>query len=259
MPMWCILYMWFLLNFLRQITSTCYTPVVCMRYTNPVHVIHMWCAWDNNKYLHLIFLGDYTDPDVALTHCTRLLCSSYLLTGYSGGQLPDRHVRVSVKALAIGCVACIVGMYPKVFYTRLFKSCSADNSEDGKWSSCDILEKVMQYPCGTPNDIQVVIVFMWFGVTGHICNPRCSIPGYLSQMQITQKTGSGRHVILLSEEDIWYPCGTLVILMWHHYVLYMNKHVLYHSVHDLYRVTWIQNWIFWCLRGFSSFFHYDYW
>jgi huntingtin len=43
----------------------------------------------------------------------RLLCTQYLLNGIQGNLIPDRIVRVSVKSLALGCIAAVVRLHPK--------------------------------------------------------------------------------------------------------------------------------------------------
>ncbi|XP_070540509.1 huntingtin-like isoform X2 [Ptychodera flava] len=76
-------------------------------------------------------IGNYTDNNVPLIHCVRLMCASYLLTGYSKGLTPDRFVRVSVKGLAIACVGNAISLYPKVFFAKLFKTeDAAEKKED---------------------------------------------------------------------------------------------------------------------------------
>ncbi|XP_072177779.1 huntingtin-like [Diadema setosum] len=74
-------------------------------------------------------VGSYTDEDLPLRHLLRLLAGSFLLTGYRGCLVPDRKTRVSVKVLAMGCAGHIVGMYPRVFFDRLFKE--AAEGEEG--------------------------------------------------------------------------------------------------------------------------------
>ncbi len=64
-------------------------------------------------------IGSLLDNEVPLVYCTRLLCSQFLLTGYDKGLIPDRQVRVSVKALALGCTASILGLYPRIFAKHL--------------------------------------------------------------------------------------------------------------------------------------------
>ncbi|GAB6024871.1 hypothetical protein CHUAL_009985 [Chamberlinius hualienensis] len=66
-------------------------------------------------------IGDFLDSDVPLVYCARLLCSSFLLTGSKGSLMPEKHVRVSVKSLALSCLSGIISLYPKIFCLPLFK------------------------------------------------------------------------------------------------------------------------------------------
>uniref|UniRef100_A0A8C6NGI5 Huntingtin n=1 Tax=Melopsittacus undulatus TaxID=13146 RepID=A0A8C6NGI5_MELUD len=68
-------------------------------------------------------IGHYTDGDYApLVHCVRLLSASFLLTGEKGALVPDRDVRVSVKALAVSCVGAAVALHPESFFSKLYKT-----------------------------------------------------------------------------------------------------------------------------------------
>uniref|UniRef100_A0A670JRY6 Huntingtin n=1 Tax=Podarcis muralis TaxID=64176 RepID=A0A670JRY6_PODMU len=67
-------------------------------------------------------IGCYTDGDAApLVHCVRLLAASFLLTGEKGALVPDKDVRVSVKALAVSCVGAAVALHPEAFFSKLYK------------------------------------------------------------------------------------------------------------------------------------------
>ncbi|MEE6462622.1 hypothetical protein FKM82_001656 [Ascaphus truei] len=67
-------------------------------------------------------IGHYTDVNAApLIHCVRLLSASFLLTGQKSALVPDKEVRVSVKALAVSCVGAAVALYPEAFYSKLYK------------------------------------------------------------------------------------------------------------------------------------------
>ncbi|XP_015913152.2 huntingtin [Parasteatoda tepidariorum] len=65
-------------------------------------------------------IGAFTDSDIALKYCTRLLCSSFLLNGSPSGTVPDRNVKVSVKSLAFGCLSYIFSLYPNGFFLQLY-------------------------------------------------------------------------------------------------------------------------------------------
>ncbi|XP_036183448.1 huntingtin isoform X3 [Myotis myotis] len=68
--------------------------------------------------------GDIGQPDdddsAPLTHCVRLLSASFLLTGERNALVPDRDVRVSVKALALSCVGAAVALCPESFFSKLY-------------------------------------------------------------------------------------------------------------------------------------------
>ncbi|KAM9314624.1 huntingtin isoform 2-T2 [Pholidichthys leucotaenia] len=66
-------------------------------------------------------IGHYTDQGVEpLVHCTRLLAASFLLTGQKNGLIPDKEVRVSVKALAVSCVGAAAALHPEAFFNSLY-------------------------------------------------------------------------------------------------------------------------------------------
>ncbi|XP_045429955.1 huntingtin isoform X2 [Pipistrellus kuhlii] len=70
--------------------------------------------------------GDIGRPDdgdsAPLTHCIRLLAASFLLKGERHALVPDRDVRVSVKALALSCVGAAVALYPEAFFSKLYRA-----------------------------------------------------------------------------------------------------------------------------------------
>ncbi|XP_066998979.2 huntingtin [Anabrus simplex] len=76
--------------------------------TNQLNVVFQVCD-----------IGSFTDSDVPLVYCARHLASAFLLTGCAGHVMPDRNVRVSIKALALGCIAAIVRLMPSVFLLYL--------------------------------------------------------------------------------------------------------------------------------------------
>ncbi|KAK7929546.1 hypothetical protein WMY93_005941 [Mugilogobius chulae] len=66
-------------------------------------------------------IGHYTDHDKEpLVHCVRLLAASFLLNGQKKGLIPDKEVRVSVKALAISCVGAAAALHPSAFFNSLY-------------------------------------------------------------------------------------------------------------------------------------------
>uniref|UniRef100_A0A8C6YA07 Huntingtin n=1 Tax=Naja naja TaxID=35670 RepID=A0A8C6YA07_NAJNA len=76
-------------------------------------------------------IGGYKDGSAApLVHCVRLLSASFLLTGEKGALVPDKDVRVSVKALAISCVGAAVALHPEAFFSKLYKMPTESNKEE---------------------------------------------------------------------------------------------------------------------------------
>lgn len=66
-------------------------------------------------------IGHYTDQGAEpLVHCIRLLAASFLLTGQKKGLVPDKEVRVSVKALAVSCVGAAAALHPEAFFNSLY-------------------------------------------------------------------------------------------------------------------------------------------
>ncbi|XP_077461111.1 huntingtin isoform X4 [Stigmatopora argus] len=66
-------------------------------------------------------IGHYTDQgSEPLVHCVRLLAASFLLTGRKNGLIPDKEVRVSVKALAVSCIGAAGALLPEAFFNSLY-------------------------------------------------------------------------------------------------------------------------------------------
>lgn len=61
-----------------------------------------------------VFIGEFTDENIPLIYCCRQITKSFLLTGFSGQLMSDNLVRVSVKSLALTCLADIFKIYPDV-------------------------------------------------------------------------------------------------------------------------------------------------
>uniref|UniRef100_T1KK12 Huntingtin n=1 Tax=Tetranychus urticae TaxID=32264 RepID=T1KK12_TETUR len=76
--------------------------------------------WDSDMLFQIENIGDFTSEDtIPLEYCTRLLCVKFLLNSTKSGLIPDKSVRVSVKSLALSCLAPIVQLYPKAFLLDL--------------------------------------------------------------------------------------------------------------------------------------------
>lgn len=66
---------------------------------------------------------------VPLVHCVRLMCS-FLLSGNPGEMLSDSSVRVSVKSLALSCIAQAVKLHPDAFLVRILPESSDESDEE---------------------------------------------------------------------------------------------------------------------------------
>ncbi|XP_050803209.1 huntingtin isoform X2 [Gopherus flavomarginatus] len=88
-------------------------------------------------------IGHYTDGNSApLVHCVRLLSASFLLTGEKGALVPDREVRVSVKALAVSCVGAAVALHPESFFSKLYKTPLETMGEEYEQYVSDVLNYI---------------------------------------------------------------------------------------------------------------------
>ena len=68
-------------------------------------------------------IGSIIDQEaIPLQYCVRLLASKFLLTGYPSGLLPDSMARVSLKSLALNCIACVASLSPAVLQSNLHKA-----------------------------------------------------------------------------------------------------------------------------------------
>ncbi|KZC07761.1 Huntingtin [Dufourea novaeangliae] len=74
-------------------------------------------------------IGTFTDSDIPLKFCCRYLVSSFLLTGNVGHITPDKYFRVSVKSLALNCLASIIKLCPNLFLMPVSKESSNTETE----------------------------------------------------------------------------------------------------------------------------------
>lgn len=63
-------------------------------------------------------IGEGTEG-LPLLYCVRVICRRFLLTSKRQELIPDRRVRVSVKSLALGNIACAVKICPSIFLEKL--------------------------------------------------------------------------------------------------------------------------------------------
>jgi len=76
-------------------------------------------------------VGSFTDAAVPLVYCSRHLAASFLLTGCAGFTMPDSSVRVSVKALALNCIASILHLSPDIIFLSVDKNKDPNGIQDG--------------------------------------------------------------------------------------------------------------------------------
>jgi hypothetical protein len=76
-------------------------------------------------------VGSFTDAAIPLIYCSRHLAASFLLTGCAGFTIPDSSVRVSVKALALSCIANILRLSPNMIFLSLDKNKKPTGIGDG--------------------------------------------------------------------------------------------------------------------------------
>ncbi|GFO37998.1 huntingtin-like [Plakobranchus ocellatus] len=69
------------------------------------------------------------EDEVPLLFYLRLLSKRFLLTGVTDGLVPDKQVRVSLKSLALGCVACTLALCPRLFLFKLCPQASGEGSD----------------------------------------------------------------------------------------------------------------------------------
>ncbi|XP_053357677.1 huntingtin isoform X2 [Clarias gariepinus] len=88
-------------------------------------------------------IGHYTDPaEAPLVHCVRLLSASFLLSGQRNGLVPDKEVRVSVKALAVSCVGAAAALLPETFFNRLYLQPLDGQQADEQQYISDVLQYI---------------------------------------------------------------------------------------------------------------------
>lgn len=67
-------------------------------------------------------IGRLSGADVPLKYCCRYLVSSFLLTGKVDQLISDKVFRVSVKSLALTCIAHILRIYPSLLFSTVART-----------------------------------------------------------------------------------------------------------------------------------------
>ena len=65
-------------------------------------------------------IGDIGDKEIPLIYCARKLTALFLLPDEKGDLIPDSCVRVSLKVLAMDCLANVITWLPKIFLLTLY-------------------------------------------------------------------------------------------------------------------------------------------
>jgi hypothetical protein len=65
-------------------------------------------------------VGDFGDKEIPLIYCARKLTALFLLPDEKGDLIPDSCVRVSLKVLAMDCLANVITWLPKIFLLTLY-------------------------------------------------------------------------------------------------------------------------------------------
>ena len=65
-------------------------------------------------------IGDFGDKEIPLIYCARKLTALFLLPDEKGDLIPDSCVRVSLKVLAMDCLANVITWLPKIFLLTLY-------------------------------------------------------------------------------------------------------------------------------------------
>ena len=65
-------------------------------------------------------IGDFCDKNISLIFCARKLTALFLLPDEKGDLIPDSCVRVSLKVLAMDCLANVITLLPKIFLLTLY-------------------------------------------------------------------------------------------------------------------------------------------
>lgn len=88
-------------------------------------------------------IDSVTCSGIPLVHCARLMCS-FLLSGNPGEMLSDSSVRVSIKSLALSCIAQVVRLHPEAFLARMLPESSNESDEEAR-SSPQLVRDVLLF------------------------------------------------------------------------------------------------------------------
>ncbi|MGH0145646.1 UNVERIFIED_CONTAM: hypothetical protein FKN15_005980 [Acipenser sinensis] len=136
-------------------------------------------------------IGHYTDQNAApLVHCVRLLCASFLLNGQKNGLVPDKEVRVSVKALAVSCVGAAAALHPEAFFNKLYRAPLEGIEPEEQQYISDILKYIDH---GDPQIRGATAILCGTIIYSILNKTRFNVESWLANV----KTSTGNHVSLV--------------------------------------------------------------
>ncbi|XP_063075686.1 huntingtin isoform X3 [Engraulis encrasicolus] len=126
-------------------------------------------------------IGHYTDAkEEPLVHCVRLLAASFLLTGQKNGLVPDKEVRVSVKALAVSCVGAAAALHPEAFFNTLYLEPLEGMALDEQQYISDVLKYVEH---GDPQIRGATAILCGALIQAMLLKTRFSVEAWLANVQ----------------------------------------------------------------------------
>ncbi|MBN3286431.1 HD protein, partial [Polyodon spathula] len=136
-------------------------------------------------------IGHYTDQNAApLVHCVRLLSASFLLNGQKNGLVPDKEVRVSVKALAVSCVGAATGLHPEAFFNKLYRAPLEGIEPEEQQYISDILKYIDH---GDPQIRGATAILCGTIICSILNKTRFNVESWLANV----KTSTGNHISLV--------------------------------------------------------------
>ncbi|RXM28279.1 Huntingtin [Acipenser ruthenus] len=136
-------------------------------------------------------IGHYTDQNAApLVHCVRLLSASFLLNGQKNGLVPDKEVRVSVKALAVSCVGAAAALHPEAFFNKLYRAPLEGIEPEEQQYISDILKYIDH---GDPQIRGATAILCGTIIYSILNKTRFNVESWLANV----KTSTGNHVSLV--------------------------------------------------------------
>ncbi|XP_058860961.1 huntingtin-like isoform X1 [Acipenser ruthenus] len=136
-------------------------------------------------------IGHYVDQNAApLVHCVRLLSATFLLNGQKNGLVPDKEVRVSVKALAVSCVGAATALHPEAFFNKLYRAPLEGIEPEEQQYISDILKYIDH---GDPQIRGATAILCGTIIYSILNKTRFNVESWLANV----KTSTGNHISLV--------------------------------------------------------------